>query len=194
MRRLQLTLVILALALVAGGCGGEGDDGAARADGEGRSAETFDRAFIDGMVPHHRAAIEMAREAKKAGLSQPDLMQIADDIVRTQQAEIDQMLAWRKEWFGSAEVDPDGAEELGLSRSQMGMSHDASELASAHDVDAAFATMMIDHHEGAVAMANLALERGGRVQLRELARGIVEAQEREIRVMKKHAGDGHGHP
>jgi uncharacterized protein (DUF305 family) len=49
------------------------------------------------MVPHHQAAIEMAREAKQARLSQPELISIADDIIATQQAEIDQMLAWREQ-------------------------------------------------------------------------------------------------
>ena len=60
----------------------------------------FDRAFIDAMVPHHRSAIEMARTAKEAGLAQPDLIEIADAIIETQQEEIDDMLRWREEWFG----------------------------------------------------------------------------------------------
>ncbi len=196
-RKLPLTLAtIVVLVLVGGGCGGGGggDEGAATGDGAAAAPDTFDRAFIDGMVPHHRAAIEMAREASEARLSQPDLVRIADAIVRTQQREIDQMLAWREEWYGSAEIDPRGADELGFSKDEMGMSHDASELTSARDVDAAFAAMMIDHHEGAVRMAKLALDRSGRAPLRRLARNIVDAQEREIRVMEKYARDAHDHP
>ena len=56
------------------------------------------------------------------------------------------------------------------------------------DVDADFASMMIAHHEGAVLMANMALERSQRDEIRTLARAIVAAQEDEIARMKPFAG------
>jgi uncharacterized protein (DUF305 family) len=186
----QLTCLALALAVTGAACGGGDDDGEAP-DAATASAVPFDRAFIDGMVPHHESAIEMADAARQAGLAEPDLLAIAADIVRTQQAEIDRMKAWRDEWFGSAEIDPRGAESLGLSEEQMGMQHAAGDLATADDVDAAFAAMMIDHHEGAIRMAELALEQGEHAELRELAEEIIAAQEREIEVMREHAAGVH---
>jgi uncharacterized protein (DUF305 family) len=177
---LVVGLATAALGLAA--CGGGGSSA---------PAAPFDRAFIDGMVPHHRAALEMVEVAQKAGLSDPELRRIADAIVVSQQQEIDRMLGWREEWYGSNAVDPTGAEALGLSTSEMGMAHDAGDLASAADVDAAFASMMIDHHEGALAMAELADERAEHPELAQLAREIVEAQEREIAAMQPHAGGGH---
>lgn len=178
----KLMLLAVALALGLAACGG-GDD-------SGRDAEgaDFDRAFIDAMVPHHESAIEMALAAKEAGLSQPELVEVADAILATQQEEIDRMKAWREEWFGSAEVDPNGAAALGLSESEMGMQHDPGSFTTSTDVDADFAQMMITHHEGAIAMAKLAEERAGRDELKELAGEIVGAQEREIEVMRPHAG------
>jgi uncharacterized protein (DUF305 family) len=151
----------------------------------------FDRAFIDGMVPHHEGAIEMAKAAKDAGLAEPELIEIADAIVDTQQREIDEMKDWRAEWFGSAEIDPLGGTFLGLSEDEMGMQHDASALEAADDVDAEFASMMIDHHEGAIAMAKLALERAQHDEIRQLAEEIIAAQEREIDVMRSHAAGEH---
>ena len=192
MRTFQLLAVIVALLVGAAACGG-GEERSSSVDRDAGGAAPFDRAFIDAMVPHHRSAIEMARVATQAGLSQPDLVGIARDVVSTQQREIDQMLAWRRVWYGSAKLGPVDGEALGLSLAEMGMSHGASELADSHDVDAEFATMMIDHHEGAVRMAKLALERSERPKVRDLAREIIEAQEREIAVMKKHAAGGH-HP
>lgn len=153
----------------------------------------FDRAFIDAMVPHHQAAIEMAKAARNAGLTQPELVGIADAIVINQQDEIDQMKRWRAQWFGSAKIDPAGAAALGLSSREMGMEHDASMLAAAADVDAEFARMMIDHHEGAVRMARLGVSRGEHSEVRALAREIIAAQEREIRVMKKHTASHANH-
>ncbi len=85
----------------------------------------FDRAFIEVMVPHHQAAIEMATEAKDAGLTAPELVEIADDIIATRQPEIDQMLEWREQWFGSKEREPEAAalEVLGLTPAAVGMEH-----------------------------------------------------------------------
>ncbi len=47
-------------------------------------------------------------------------------------------------------------------------------------VDLIFIDMMIVHHEGAVAMARIALERGDHPEIIQLAREIVRAQEQEI--------------
>lgn len=116
---------------------------------------------------------------------------IATDILETQQSEIDRMKEWRQQWFGSAEIDPEGAAALRMSEQEMGMSHNPDALLNSGDVDADFAAMMIDHHEGAVAMAELALERAEHDELKQLAEAIVEAQEREIEIMKPHAGGAH---
>jgi len=147
MRGRLFGLLLIGFAAVAlAACGGSTKNASTAAAGE-TGEVPFDRAFIDGMVPHHRAAIEMANGAKSAGLSQPDLVAIAGDIVATQQLEIDEMLDWRKDWFGSRVVDPQGAQSLGLSEDEMGMQHEA-DFSSVDDVDQAFAAMMIDHHRG----------------------------------------------
>lgn len=153
----------------------------------------FDRTFIDAMVPHHRSAIAMAKEAKRLGLSEPILISIANDIIRSQAAEIAQMLAWRKAWYGSSRVDPKGGDELGLSMEAMGMKHKASELRKAKNINKAFANMMIPHHRGAITMAGLALERGIHSQLKALARRIIADQKREIRLMTPFASGSHQH-
>jgi uncharacterized protein (DUF305 family) len=179
---LALPLLVLALA----GCGGDGGT-AETAPGD----VPFDQAFIDAMVPHHEAAIEMVEAARAAGLSQPELVELADAIVETQREEIEQMKGYREWWYGSRELDPEGAEALGLSEEEMGMHHDSSALEHADDVDAEFAAMMVDHHEGAITMARLALDRAEHRELEELAERIIEAQEAEIEVMQEHAGMQH---
>ena len=179
-----------AIALLLAACGGDGGDSANDAAPQGAA---FDRAFIDAMVPHHESAIEMARAAKEAGLTQPALVKVADDILATQQSEIDRLKAWRAEWFGSSTIEPKGAAALGLSESDMGMQHDADALATSGDVDTDFAQMMITHHQGAIAMAKLAEDRAEHDELKELAEDIISAQEREIDVMRPHAsGMDHG--
>jgi uncharacterized protein (DUF305 family) len=193
-RQLSALAAVGAVAIAVGsggGCSGDGN-GAETASPGGASAVPFDRAFIDAMVPHHRSAIAMAKAAKAAGLSQPELVEIANNIISSQQAEIDQMLEWRAEWYGSRAIDPEGPNALGLSESQMGvMEHGASELKAAEDVDAAFAEMMIEHHQGAITMASLALDKAEHDDVKELADAVIEAQNAEIEVMRSHAEGQH---
>jgi uncharacterized protein (DUF305 family) len=192
----KLAVLLVALALIAVGCGGD-DESAEPAGGQETTASgqvPFDQAFIDAMVPHHREAIEMAKAANSRGLTQPDLQKIANDIISSQQREIDQMLDWREQWFGSRQLGAVLPEVLGVPESELGMEHgSADEVAGAVDVDQKFAEMMIPHHRGAIAMAEAAQERGQHDEVKDLAGAIIDAQEREIGIMEKHAsGEHHG--
>jgi len=179
-----LAMGMIVLLLAACGGGDSSSDGGATPSGA-----AFDQAFIDAMVPHHKSAIEMATAAKEAGLSQPDLVKVADDILATQQLEINQMKDWRGEWFGSSTIDPDGGDGLGLSESQMGMDmeHDVGTLENSTNIDTDFAQMMVTHHQGAITMAKLAEENAEHDELKDLAKEIISVQEREIDVMSPHA-------
>jgi uncharacterized protein (DUF305 family) len=184
--RLAVGVVMGTFAVLLSACGGgdsNGDSGATP------SGDAFDKAFIDAMVPHHESAIAMANAAKEAGLSQPELIEVADAILATQQLEINQMKDWRGEWFGSRTIDPDGAAALGLSESEMGMDmeHDVGVLEDSTNIDTDFAQMMITHHQGAITMAKLAADKAEHEELKDLAEEIIEAQEREIEVMRPHA-------
>ena len=189
-RRLGGFALVVATVLLVSACGGS--DGGTDASAVPTGA-AFDRAFIDAMVPHHEGAIEMAKAAKEAGLSQPDLVKVADDVLAAQQDEIDRMKEWRAKWFGSAEIDPQGAAALGLSESDMGMQHDADALLDSGDVNTDFAQMMVTHHQGAIEMAELAADRAEHGEIKQLADEIISAQEREIEIMSPHAsGMNHG--
>jgi uncharacterized protein (DUF305 family) len=52
------------------------------------------------------------------------------------------------------------------------------------NVDQHFIEQMIPHHEGAIVMAQLALEKGQHTEIKTLAKGIIEAQQSEINDMK----------
>jgi len=52
------------------------------------------------------------------------------------------------------------------------------------NIDQHFIVQMIPHHEGAIAMAKIALERSKRPEVLSLAKGIIAAQEKENRDMR----------
>ncbi|WP_432051580.1 DUF305 domain-containing protein [Streptomyces xiamenensis] len=57
---------------------------------EGSSGAEFDAAFLRLMIVHHEGAVEMARELERQGSFAPAL-EMAQDIISSQSAEIDQM-------------------------------------------------------------------------------------------------------
>lgn len=64
---------------------------------KGKTGDAFDKAFLEGMIPHHQGAVDMAnavlRDAKH-----DELKQLARDIIASQQKEIDMMKQWQKDW------------------------------------------------------------------------------------------------
>jgi uncharacterized protein (DUF305 family) len=58
----------------------------------------FDLRFIDAMIPHHEGAIAVSKEAI-AKAARPEVKQLAEEIIKAQTTEIEQMRQWRSEWF-----------------------------------------------------------------------------------------------
>ena len=61
----------------------------------------FDLAFVEMMVAHHQGAIDMANTELKDG-SLPEVTRLAEQIIDTQQDEIDQLQRWKTEWSTTA--------------------------------------------------------------------------------------------
>lgn len=64
---------------------------------KGKTGDAFDAAFIEGMIPHHQGAIDMAIAAR-ASAGHDEIKRMAEDIISAQQREIDMMKQWQKNW------------------------------------------------------------------------------------------------
>ena len=65
-----------------------------------RTADRFDRAFVDMMIPHHEGAIEMAKVELAKG-EDAELKRLAQAIIDAQQREIAEMNEFRTKEYGS---------------------------------------------------------------------------------------------
>lgn len=169
-------------ALFSAGCGDSdnSDDSASQAAG----GNPVDRAFVADMIPHHESAVQEAQIAQRRGSSE-FVKQLADDIVKTQNAEISTLRA------ADQRLKNAGVEQgsLGVPEHMMGMDDDPASLKTAKPFDAAFIRMMIPHHEGAITMAKAEIQKGKDTELKKLADQIIKAQQREIGEMREHLGE-----
>ena len=140
-----------------------------------------DKAFIDAMVPHHQGAIEMARVALK-NAEHAEIRELSRNIISSQQAEIEELKAIKKEEFGTSNVPMEMSPEQMRS---MGVMMDPQELANREPFDKAFIDAMIPHHQSAIEMAEVAYEKSKNPRIKELAENIMSAQKREIEQMKQ---------
>jgi uncharacterized protein (DUF305 family) len=159
------------------------------------AASELDLAFIDMMVPHHEAAVEMARMAQDRA-EHEELVEMAAGIMTEQEREIGQLKAWRLTWFGSDETPPmaampvmPGVEIPGMGGHDMGgqtmdMTGDIERLRTAEPFDHAFLRAMIEHHQSAIDAAAIIVAETRIDDLRELADRIISSQQAEIDEME----------
>ncbi|MDR6865694.1 uncharacterized protein (DUF305 family) [Microbacterium resistens] len=141
-----------------------------------------DTMFVTMMIPHHRQAIEMADVLLGKDGVDPRVITLAQAVKAAQQPEIDRMREWLADW-GVEEPSDSGGMDHG---SGMMTEADMTALASAQGAEAGrlFLEQMIRHHEGAVGMAQEALE-GARIpEVRALAAQVIEDQTAEIAEMQ----------
>lgn len=66
---------------------------------QGKTGDTFDKAFLSEMIIHHEGAVAMA-ELVLATSKRPELIKLANEIISAQNKEIEMMKMWGKNWFG----------------------------------------------------------------------------------------------
>lgn len=61
------------------------------------NASDFDLEFIRQMIPHHQSAVMMAQMVLRRA-EHPEIRTLAESIIKSQTAEIEQMQQWEKTW------------------------------------------------------------------------------------------------
>ncbi|WP_314457639.1 DUF305 domain-containing protein [uncultured Microbacterium sp.] len=146
------------------------------------SASESDILFVTTMIPHHEQAIEMSDTLlSKTGVDER-VTALAEQITAAQQPEIDTMKGWLSDWGVSMSEGMSGMDHGGMMSES-----DMQALAAADASDAArlYLEQMIEHHQGAIDMAQDEIDSGTDSEVVALARSIVDSQAAEISTMKE---------
>lgn len=139
------------------------------------SNQPLDAQFIDSMIVHHQGAVTMANEVLQKA-EHPELKTFAEAIIAAQTQEISAMQGWRQAWYPDL---PDTG-GMGMGMGDMEISADASK-----PFDQRFLEAMIAHHQGAIDMANMALQMNPEhPEIKTLSETIIQAQQAEIEQMQ----------
>lgn len=159
-----------------------------------RQQMTYDRHFIDMMVPHHQVAVMMAELALERA-THPELREFAKAVIRDQTGEIAEMRRDRKAWYGSERTPDPSDMPMIMEGMQMGsnmpmdMRGDLEVLRrDPREFDLAFLDAMIPHHGSAVEGSQHAVTQAVHPETVDLADRIIRAQEREIDQMRRWRG------
>ena len=148
---------------------------------ESGDAMSADAMFAQMMIPHHEQAVEMSTLAETRA-SDPRIVALAAEIKGAQQPEIDQMKAWLQEW-GVPVMTADDAMGAHMGHGMSGMLTDEQmselEAASGTEFDILYAQYMIEHHKGAIEMAQDVVDSKD-PRVAALAQAIIQTQQAEI--------------
>jgi uncharacterized protein (DUF305 family) len=146
--------------------------------------QEVDKHFIEMMIPHHQAAVEMADLALQKA-THPELKKLATAIKADQTKEIEQMKAWYKQWYGT-EVPVTSMTGMEMHHSgMMAMDMSLESLKNASNFDKEFIRQMIPHHQSAVMMAQMVVNSSNHPQIQTLAQAIIKSQTAEIQQMQQ---------
>jgi uncharacterized protein (DUF305 family) len=147
------------------------------------------------MIPHHEQAVEMSDMLLGKQGVDPAVVSLANEIKAAQAPEIETMQEWLAQWgvFSAPATSGTGMPSHNMpghdmSGGGMGMMSDAdmAALQNAQGTEAGrlFLEQMIEHHEGAITMAQQEIDNGQFAAAVEMARSIVSSQQAEIDEMR----------
>ena len=127
------------------------------------------------------AALEMAAVALENDTASADVKSLARQIEAAQDPEIQVMKGWLSRWGAQESSGPMDHGPGGMMSDE---DMDALKAASGADFDQMWLRMMIEHHQGAVTMAQDVLAATDDADVKKLANAVVTGQQEEIATMQ----------
>lgn len=136
-----------------------------------KTGQEFEIAYINSIIPHHQGAIMMAQTVQKDAPHQ-EVRDSATKIIAAQQKEIDELTMYLKDWYGQA-VQPDPRMQMSPDMMTMLMQADPTMR------EKLFLAMMREHHQSALAIGPLVLQKATHQELKDQAQQMIASQQQE---------------
>ena len=153
-----------------------------------------DHDFIHMMMAHHQGAVDMSEIELRDG-KDATIKAMAAKILADQKREIGALEKAATRLDGSAKnYTPKDPSDKFQQRMDQSMKPMMMPMTASGDVDRDYVTMMVPHHQSAVAMAQAEVEMGQDPAVKKMAQAMITAQQREIAQfnawLKQHGGMG----
>ena len=139
----------------------------------------FDLDFVNMMIIHHQAAIDMS-EVEIAKGADAQMKTMAQNIVTAQKAEIEQMHQFVKNYKNPEAKNMNGEIHHELGETMKAMMDNMNSMKMTGNTDRDFAILMKSHHESAVKMAEDELAHGNQYEVKRTAQKMITNQSKEI--------------
>lgn len=116
----------------------------------GAADRTFDLRYINAMIAHHRGAMLLAEQLKE-NTERPEMKSLAEMILKEEPAAIDELYAFKKDWYGDSKKVKDPL---------------VAKLGSFDDkFDLRFLNALIAHHEEGILMTKETRLKSSRLEI-----------------------------
>lgn len=132
-----------------------------------------DRDFATMMADHHQQAVEMAKIEIAAGKND-EIKTMAQAMIASQSKERERLRAIAKSMASQGASQSDASMAL-----HQVMMRPMGNMTMTGDTDRDFARLMAEHHQGAIDMARIEVERGTNVELKAMAQQMIDDQTKE---------------
>ena len=181
------TAAFVAIALVTA-CGGTEEETtrSPSESSEGAEFKDTDVTIAHKMIPPPEQAVTMTELApERAG---DEVQALAEEIQAAQGPEIDRMNTLLESWGQESVQDMEDMDHDDMTGMMSDEQMAELEESEGEEFDTMFLQMMIEHHEGAVEMAQTELDEGVNPEARDLAQQIIDDQDAEIEQMNEMLG------
>lgn len=136
-----------------------------------KSGQDFEIAYINAIIPHHQDATAMAKMVKDDAPHQ-EIRDMANKMIADQDREIADLTNWLKQWYGQ-DVSIDARMKMDPAMMDMLMKADPAMK------EKMFMSMMREHHQSAIDMGKMVINKATHQELKDQAQMMMTMQKDE---------------